>query len=53
MSKNKFVLASADIISAEVATDWNKCFICQVKEPKSVTLVNPSNKKGNQFTLLV
>ena len=51
MSKNKFILASSDIISSDLTTDWSKCFICQIREPKSVTLVNPSNKKGKWFVI--
>ena len=27
-------------------TKWDLCFICQTKQPKSVKLVTPANKRG-------
>ena len=46
MHKNQFVCVSADIANSVNETDWEKCFICKVAEPKSVTLIAPWNKKG-------
>ena len=44
---NKFVLESPEIENRKHEIDWDKCFICQIVEPKSVALVAPWNKKGN------
>ena len=48
-----FLLQIDTICSPTHETDWNKCFVCQINEGKSISLTAPCKKRGKFVSLLV